>query len=142
MTGCTSREIFHGQTLTSPGRWPVSQRRYPLDSTRLRIAAKFMNYADLHGPPQLLMDRAPVRVLKLPFDPTCVAAPKEEVVSDLAARGMELKRTSYDRVDLPIDFRFFSLLLSRPRDSSWQLHKWSTSRPRSSTSAASDPVGS
>ena len=53
-----SRELCDGQTLASPGRWPVAQRRYPEDALWLTVSTKFMDYADRYGIPELLMKLA------------------------------------------------------------------------------------
>ena len=56
--GYASREYCDGQTLASPGRWPISQGRYPEFALWKEITGLFMGYAHSRGTPQLLMELA------------------------------------------------------------------------------------
>ena len=87
-TGYTAQEFCDGQTLASPGRWPVEMRRYSSNTAWTTIAEKFMTYADLYGPPRLLMDLALGKVSFSPFSPESIAVLKFDVVSDLASQGI------------------------------------------------------
>ena len=56
--GYTAREFCDGQSLASPGRWPVEHRRYPESEPWKAVAALFMAFAEREGTPQLLADLA------------------------------------------------------------------------------------
>ena len=72
-TGYTSREFCDGQTLASPGRWPVQFQRYPKSQTWLAVADSFMDFASSWGTPQMIMDLALGKVQKTPFDDRSIA---------------------------------------------------------------------
>ena len=113
-TGYTAREFC--QTLASLGRWLVEMRRYPSNTAWTSIAEKFMTYANLYGPPRLLMDLALGKVSSSPFSLESIAALKFDVVSDLASQGISLMPSDEDRKDIPIDYRFLQLLLTAAQD--------------------------
>ena len=56
------------------------------------------------------------RVKECPFKPADVKALKDEVIMNLASMGIDLERSSGDRDDVPIDFRFLDLLLRAAED--------------------------
>ena len=56
--GYTAREFCGGQSLASPGRWPVEHRRYPESEPWKAVAALFMAFAEREGTQQLLADGA------------------------------------------------------------------------------------
>ena len=125
-TGYTAREFCDGQTLASPGRWPVEMRRYPSNATWVTVAEKFMSCADLYGPPRLLMDLALGKVSSSPFSPESIAALKFDVVSCLASQGISLMHSDDDRKDVPIDYRFLQLLLTAAQDPEVHLGNFSS----------------
>ena len=114
--GYTSREFCDGQSLASPGRWPVQQRRYPGSPQWKEVADLFMNYAERNGSAALLLSLAVGRVEQCPFDPRGVRELKEATVEALQRHGLELGRKDADRTDLPIDFRYLDLLLRAAGD--------------------------
>ena len=109
--GYTSREFCDGQSLASPGRWPVQQRRYPDSAQWKELADLFMNFAERHGDAPLLLNLVVGRVEQCPFDPQSVRELKEATVEALKRHGLELRRKDADRTDLPIDYRYLDLLL-------------------------------
>ena len=108
--GYTAREFCDDQSLTSPGRWPVSQRMYPDGTLWKVISDMFMSFAERHGTRQLLMSLAAGRVEQFPFDAQSVRELKESTVAALKKHGFELRREVADKSDLPIDFRYLDLL--------------------------------
>ena len=56
------------------------------------------------------------RVKECPFKPADVKALKDEVTMNLASMGIDLERSSGDRDDVPIDFRFLDFLLRAAED--------------------------
>ena len=87
---------------------------------------------ETHGPPQLLMDLALGKVQHSPFEAESLSRLKTEVVSELAARGLQLHRSADDRADLPIDYRFLQLMLTAADDPEvhlWPLRWWSSCWP-------------
>ena len=81
--GYISRELCDGQTLASPGRWLVVQRRYPEDALWLILATKFMDYADRNGTPELLMNLALGRVDSCPLESESVGKLLDETMAIL-----------------------------------------------------------
>ena len=78
-TGYNSREFCDGQSLASPGRWPVPHRRFPSDLTWNMVSVKLMANAEINGPPRLLMDLALARIQESPFGSVNLATLKAEV---------------------------------------------------------------
>ena len=114
--GYTSREYCDGQGLASPGRWPVASRRYPDMAQWQSVASSYARFTERHGTTDLLMTLALGRVKECPFKPADVKALKDEVIMNLASMGMDLERSSGDRDDVPIDFRFLGFLLRAAED--------------------------
>ena len=90
--GHTSRELCDGLTLASPGRWPMAKRRYPKDALRTTLAAKFMNYADRHGTPELLMKLALGRVDSCAFESELIEKQKDAPVESRERSGSGVGR--------------------------------------------------
>ena len=65
--GYTSRDFCDGQGLASPGRWPVENRRYPRSPTWKKVTAKFTQFSEARGTPELLMALAMGKVKSCPF---------------------------------------------------------------------------
>ena len=65
---------------------------------------------------KLLMDLALGRVKECPFPNEAVRELKDEIAKVLSSRGLQLRRESGDRDELPIDFRFLDLLLRAAED--------------------------
>ena len=114
--GYTSREFCDGQSLASPGRWPVQQRRYPGSPQWKEVTDLFMSYAERHGEAPLLLNLAVGRVEQCPFDPQSIRELKKATVEALKRHGLELRRKDADRTDLPIDYRYLDLLLRAAGD--------------------------
>ena len=114
--GYVSRELCDGQTLASPGRWPVAQRRYPESTLWLTLAGKFMDYAHRFGTPELLMKLALGRVESCPFELKSINKLKAETLVILAEHGLSLERKPGARADVPIDYRYMGLLLKAAED--------------------------
>ena len=85
--GYISRELCDGQTLASPGRWPLASRRYPDSPLWRSIANKFIAYSNIHGTTELLMQLALGRVESSPFDPDSIRQLKSETLEILAEHG-------------------------------------------------------
>ena len=74
-----------------------------------------MTYADLCGPPRLLMDLALGEVSSSPFSPESIAALKFDVVSDHASQGISLMPSDEDRKNISIDYPSCSSSSRQPR---------------------------
>ena len=109
--GYTSREFCDGQSLASPGRWPVQQRRYPGSPQWKEVSDMFMNFAERYGDAPLLLNLAVGRVEQCPFDPQSVRELKAATVEALKRHGLELGRKDADRTELTINYRYLDLLL-------------------------------
>ena len=105
-----------GHSLASPGRWPTHDRAYPKNDKWKRASKVIMDFARVHGTAELLMKLALGQVDKCPFDVDSVSELKHQVVETLQRDGIHMSRTSKDRVDVPIDFRFLSALLTAAQD--------------------------
>ena len=115
-TGYLQRDYCDGQSLASPGRWPVDQRRYPSSRQWNGVVRIFRRFTEQFCTPDLLMRLALGRVEACPFDSREVSELKESVIKELASEGLHLTRKAEDRADVPIDFRFFDLLLRSSED--------------------------
>ena len=115
-SGYVTRELCDGQSLASPGRWPIHDRAYPKNDKWKRASKVIMDFARVHGTAELLMKLALGQVDKCPFDVDSVSELKRQVVETLQRDGIHMSRTSKDRVDVPIDFRFLSALLTAAQD--------------------------
>ena len=82
--GYVVREVCDGQSLASPGCWPVSRRRYPESELWNEISSLFMNFAGHHGTPQLLMELALGKVKECSFDSADIRALKQGTVEAMA----------------------------------------------------------
>ena len=114
--GYTVRELCDGQSLASPGRWPVEARRYPDSEEWRAVVTPFRQFAEHHCPPSLLVDLALGRVAKSPFPEGDVRELKQRIITSLEGKGLQLGRVQGDRNELPIDFRFLDLLLRASAD--------------------------
>ena len=85
-------------------------------SWRRSIANKFIAYSNIHGTTELLMQLALGRVESSPFDPDSIRQLKSETLEILAEHGLKLERSSDDRKDVPIDYRYMDLLLRASED--------------------------
>ena len=47
--GYVMREMCDGQSLASPGRWPIARRRYPASELWKVISSLEMEFAESHG---------------------------------------------------------------------------------------------
>ena len=110
-TGYTSREFFDGESLASPGRWPVAMRRYPSNSHWSRVASFYLN----HGSVRLFMELALGSVPSCPFSDESITDLKNQVILELEQAGLG-DRTSSDRVEVRIDNRYVDLLLRAAED--------------------------
>ena len=62
--GCTVRDHCDGQSLASPGRWPVAARSYPETDIWQEVVGLFWKFSQQFGTKSLLMDLALGRVGK------------------------------------------------------------------------------
>ena len=113
--GYISRELCDGQTLASPGRWPVAPRRYPDTALWRSLAAKFMEYSRKYGTTEQLMKLALGGVDSCPFEAESIQALKSETPDILTEHGWKLERDSGDRTHILIDFRYMNSLLRASR---------------------------
>ena len=100
--GYTVRDLCDGQTLAPPGRWPLSMRRYPRSDDWKAVVWLVKRFSECFGTAKLLMDLALGRV-KGPFRNEAVRELRDETVKVLSSRGLQLRRESGDRDELPID---------------------------------------
>ena len=114
--GYTARECCDGQSLASPGRWPVNQRRYPTSKPWQEVSELFMAFAEREGSSQLLTDLALGKVKECPFGKGSIRDLKESSLVALGRHGLSLQRNEEDRRDIPIDFRYLQLLLTAAED--------------------------
>ena len=63
----TVREVCDGQSLASPGRWAVEDRRFPEDPLWSEVARRLMDYAEKAGTTELLTSLALGLVSSCPF---------------------------------------------------------------------------
>ena len=104
--GYATREYCDGQALASPGRWPVPRRRFPETRLWKEISSGFMRFAEVRGTPQLLMELAPGKVKNCPFPDDEIKALKRDTTEVMRRGGISVSRTSADRADVPIDYRY------------------------------------
>ena len=136
-SGYVTRELCDGQSLSSPGRWPIHDRAYPKNDKWKRASKVIMDFARVHGTAELLMKLALGQVDKCPFDVNSVSELKQQVVETLQRDGIHMSRTSKDRVDVPIDF--LSALLTAAQDPEMGLGDYACGRqswPRGSPTEA------
>ena len=112
--GYTAREFCDGQSLASPGRWPVHLRRYPDSKPWQEVSELFMSCAEREG--QLLTDLTLGKVKECPFSGQSIQDLKESSLAALSRQGLSLQRTAEDRGDVPTDFRYIHLLLTASED--------------------------
>ena len=115
-SGYVTRELCDVQSLASPGRWPIHDRAFPKNDKWKRVSKLIMDFARTHGTTELLMKLAFGQVDKCLFDVKSVSELKQQVVETLQRDGIHMSRTSKDRVDVPIDFRFLAALLTAAQD--------------------------
>ena len=118
------------EALASRGRWPPSVRRFPQSDSWKAVVVLIRRFSECFGTAKLLMDVALGRVKECPFPNEAVRELKDEVVQVLSSRGLQLKRESGDRDELPIDFRFLDLLLRAAKDPDTQLGAFAQGVPR------------
>ena len=114
--GYTSREVCDGQGLCSPGRWAPANRRYPTGPRWEPVAKLFMDFARSYGTTDVLSRLALGQVPSSPFMPEKIAELKLNIIDYLSTQGIHLSRTTEDRSDLPVDYRFLHLLLTASGD--------------------------
>ena len=115
VVGYTVRDFCDGQSLASPGRWPPSKRCPQSDGWKA-VVTLVKRFSDVFCSAKLLMELALGRVKERPFPNEAVSELKNEIVKVLSSRGHQLRRENDDRNELPIDFRFLSLLLRVTQD--------------------------
>ena len=121
----TVREICDGQSLASPMRWAVDDRRYPEDSVWSEVAKRYMTYSKKVGTPELLTSLALGKISSCPFPPEETDALKQGVIGLLRTKGLFFGRPHEDRCDVPIDVRYLSLLLQASQDPESSLGEFS-----------------
>ena len=77
--GCTRRGVCDGLSLASPGRWPVSQRKFPRCAEWLDVAERVRAFTRREGLPELLMRLALRQEDSCPFH--------SEAIRTLTSRG-------------------------------------------------------
>ena len=112
----TVREVCDGQSLASPGRWAVEDRRYPENPVWSELARRSLDYAQKAGTPELLTSLALGKVSPCPFPHSEIDELKRGVVDYLRTEGFLLERRPEDRTEVPIDFRYLALLLRASGD--------------------------
>ena len=100
--GYTAREYCDGQSLTSPGRWPVNQRRYPTSKPWQEVSQLFMAFAEREGSTQLLTDLALGKVKECPFGTGSIRDLKESSLVALGRHGLSLQPNEEDRGDISL----------------------------------------
>ena len=114
--GYVAREVCDGQ------------RRYPGSELWTEISNLFMDFADRHGPPRLLMELALGKVKACPFNAEDIRTLKQETSAAMSRGGIEIVRTAEDRTDIPIDYRYLDALLKvsgRPGSLEGRVRGWS-----------------
>ena len=114
--GYAAQEYCDGQTLASPGRWPIAARRYPQSMNWKAVVVCFSNFCQRRCTAELLMELAMGRVKSCPFGDDEIKCLTDDILATLSEAGHELVREEADRTDLPIDFRFLHLLLRCAED--------------------------
>ena len=84
-----------------------------------------MTFSDKVGTPELLALLALGKVSSCPFPPEEIDSLKPGVISFLQTKGSSLERHHEDRRDVPIDFRYLSLLLQAAQDLEMSLGEFS-----------------
>ena len=108
--GYVEREICDGQSLASPGRWPIARRRYPETELWKVISSLCMDFAESHGTPQFLLELALGKVKACLFNAEDIGALKRATDKATVRGEIEVERTRKDRTDLPIDYRYLGAL--------------------------------
>ena len=65
--GYTERDHRGGESLSSPGRWPVTDRRFPEHPGWRAVAVEYMNHTSQYGRAQLLAELALGKGSERPF---------------------------------------------------------------------------
>ena len=113
-SGYCVRKHCDGQTLASPGRWPVESRRYPEHPKWKKVAGhdhRFLEDFRNHE-----TSRGNGTSQGLPFPVDAVRSLKSRTISELESLGFLLGRHEEDRPDLQVDFRFMEQLMRAARD--------------------------
>ena len=98
----------------------MDQRTYPASDVWQAVAEAYLEYVRRVGTPSLLASLALGTAAECPFPLQHVAFLKK-VVENQAEKGTHLKRSTLDREELPIDFRYLQLLLDAAEDPSKSL---------------------
>ena len=115
-SGYCTREFCDGQTLASPGRWPVESRRYPDRPEWTNVVEMITEFSRSFGTMELLVNLAVGRVKESPFPHEAVVSLKTRIIDQLERSGIPLARHQEDRTDTPVDFRFMDQLLRAAQD--------------------------
>ena len=115
VSGYCTREFCDGQTLASPGRWPVESRRYPDRPEWMNVVEMITEFSRF-GTMELLVNQAMGRVKESPFPHEAVVSLKTRIIDQLERSGIPLARHQEDRTDTPVDFRFMDQLLRAAQD--------------------------
>ena len=75
--GLTSRALCGGQSLASPGGWPVNDRPYPASRACQAVTSQFWKFSELVGTPQLFLQLATGKVENCPCDLDSIRQPKQ-----------------------------------------------------------------
>ena len=91
-SGYNMREYCDGQTLASPGRWPVDSRRYPEDVVWKKVSEMVMDFSATFGTVELLMNLAAGRVNEPPFPKDAIDSLRRHITCHLEKSGFPLER--------------------------------------------------
>ena len=100
--GYTARELCDKQTLASPGRWPVPQRRYPCSAKWRTVPDRYTTYVRAHGSTELPM----IFRTCLSFSAQTINELKNPMTADLELDGMAIEKSPLDTRAIPTDVQF------------------------------------
>ena len=96
------RDTCNGQSLASPGRWPVEHRTYSEDETSRFVAGLGTDFSRRVGTPASLASLVVRRIAECPFSPDSIQTLKRSVIRGLAARGLSSARKGGHSQDIPV----------------------------------------
>ena len=114
--GYASRDFCDGQSLASPGRWAPDDRVFPETERWAETVKLFRAFADTFTSTRLLVEFSVGHIKKSPFSKESIAELEGAVIGLAKSYGLELRRGTDDRSDVPIDSRFMQILLGLAGD--------------------------
>ena len=103
--GFTGREYCDGQGLASPGRWPVTSRRYPDTVQWKSVVSSYVSFTEQHGTKDLLMNLGPGKRDRVSIQASRRTSAEERGDHEAGVKGQESHEVPDDWHDVPIDFR-------------------------------------